>query len=1314
MIHKLQNLRKSIMMMIIMLPLAAGAQDACYLLGTDGTMEANHASATLTKVSDGVFEGEVTFADTDGTLRFYVATKLAGSADDWVSIDNNVWAADRSNRNIKFDTAVPLSQGYSTRNNYPFRFGERERGTYQVTVDFNNGTILVKNPNPENTDPEVDPDDPEKNTDPEVDPNDPENQNRMPENCYLIGTDGIMEANHASATLEKTGDGVFSGTVTFTNREFTMTTQLASTADGWDEIANKRYAPIDMELPLGEEKWFYEFERSFANFNLSCDDKYLGKPLLVTFKFNSSMKGGDILISVPEETEEILDKESDGTTPAEDIDLTKGAHFTINLAEPNTLKQRLENAVFQTDYDLVDYLTVKGKFGGKDLVYLKEQQGLVSQLQYLDLSNIEMVYDDEPYHTIATHDGGDLPIGIVNYYYSIYTFSAENKEEAGTGGGFTGTSTSTVKYLRRNDFAYAFNGMKYLKQIKLPKSLKGLGSSILRDCEVLEKVTFPDAATYIADGAFVNKTGGFFSVSRRTLQGVDLPETIDSLGVDAMRGVGFRTIDVSRISRMGDGCLAETNVLEVKFHPNLKTIAANAFSYCYRLKSVSIPSTVQNIGEGAFNNCPKLAEVTFAGKLESIGDGAFSGCKKLTTIDINAKMIGKNAFSGCDLTSVVLKDGTKSIGAFAFSSNPKLTSVTAPNTLEEVGSHAFQGSAEYGVGDYDTPFITNLPAEDGVKYIGSVAYIFTGGSNLKIKEGTLGVADDFLSNHNYWYDEQNSGGSSSNFNGWTAPTTVTLPSTLRILGKQCLKNAAITTIELPESLEKIGERAFAADGGSGNLKRVNIPKNVTYIGFEAFKGTPLVRINYNAIDANADGVATWAGGYSPFPESVTRVIIGEGVKKLPNNLFDGCKNIARLEMPSTVESIGDYAFAGCSSLSHIDLPSSLREIGKSAFAGCAFQSVTSYMKEPFVLGGASVQEGEEEKLGWKDENGNITWYESTGSTTVWDPNAGYEWLPYYYVSVSSETPFGDINYYYERGNAEEEATNKKAAVPLLKVPNGTLDTYLADPSWAVTFYTIEQFDGASSADVVKETTTISVSEKVTDDTDLTSTMLGNIFVTLDTEDSGDGYNASEGCLVINSTVSEEALAAATADGADDLTVKNQFNGLIFEVPAGKGKIDIDCQTLGQNMIFVKIGDAAPQQVNANSRKTMTVPYEVSMASRIYVYADKATSNTEARDNRAAYANDDAVKIYGLTVNVDETTDVLPGDANGDGMVNVTDIVEIVNAILGHPSAKFDPVAADVNSDGEVNVTDIVSVVNIILSNPATARELMGEDDEEDY
>ena len=74
------------------------------------------------------------------------------------------------------------------------------------------------------------------------------------------------------------------------------------------------------------------------------------------------------------------------------------------------------------------------------------------------------------------------------------------------------------------------------------------------------------------------------------------------------------------------------------------------------------------------------------------------------------------------------------------------------------------------------------------------------------------------------------------------------------------------------------------------------------------------------------------------------------------------------------------------------------------------------------------------------------------------------------------------------------------------------------------------------------------------------------------------------------------------------------------------------------------------------------------------------------------------------------TNVIKGDANGDGEVNVSDIVEIVNYIMNKPSNKFVFAAADLNSDGEVNVTDIVKVVSIIMSssNNAPKRAAVAE------
>ena len=66
-----------------------------------------------------------------------------------------------------------------------------------------------------------------------------------------------------------------------------------------------------------------------------------------------------------------------------------------------------------------------------------------------------------------------------------------------------------------------------------------------------------------------------------------------------------------------------------------------------------------------------------------------------------------------------------------------------------------------------------------------------------------------------------------------------------------------------------------------------------------------------------------------------------------------------------------------------------------------------------------------------------------------------------------------------------------------------------------------------------------------------------------------------------------------------------------------------------------------------------------------------------------------------------------GDANGDSRVNVTDIVEIVNCIMGNPSERFVFPAADVNDDGDVNVTDIVGIINIIMSDKSYAPSVSG-------
>lgn len=64
----------------------------------------------------------------------------------------------------------------------------------------------------------------------------------------------------------------------------------------------------------------------------------------------------------------------------------------------------------------------------------------------------------------------------------------------------------------------------------------------------------------------------------------------------------------------------------------------------------------------------------------------------------------------------------------------------------------------------------------------------------------------------------------------------------------------------------------------------------------------------------------------------------------------------------------------------------------------------------------------------------------------------------------------------------------------------------------------------------------------------------------------------------------------------------------------------------------------------------------------------------------------------------ECNEVVIGDLNEDGIINVLDIIRLVNIILGETGTDHEIQAGDANGDGILNVIDIIQIVNIILGN----------------
>ena len=101
----------------------------------------------------------------------------------------------------------------------------------------------------------------------------------------------------------------------------------------------------------------------------------------------------------------------------------------------------------------------------------------------------------------------------------------------------------------------------------------------------------------------------------------------------------------------------------------------------------------------------------------------------------------------------------------------------------------------------------------------------------------------------------------------------------------------------------------------------------------------------------------------------------------------------------------------------------------------------------------------------------------------------------------------------------------------------------------------------------------------------------------------------------------------------------------------------------------------------------------------YVFENLAAGTYAYTVSKLCYAE----VVDEVTVNTDLLLEVTlnmsyhPGDANGDGSVNVLDVILMANYFAGNEPAAFCFENADVNGDGVINILDIITTINIFAS-----------------
>ena len=891
----------------------------------------------------------------------------------------------------------------------------------------------------------------------------------------------------------------------------------------------------------------------------------------------------------------------------------------------------------------------------------------------------------------------------------------------------TGANTAEVTYKDRNFNSYSGN-------VEIPQAVTyggktytvtGVGAYAFMESSDLQSITLPATVTYLGYAAFYKCT---------SLQHFTLPANVSTMGEFCFQNcTALKSFSIpyeSVLEEIPRQCFTYCeSLLASSFPPSVKVIGPFAYYQCSSMTSAGLTMGLEHIQPSAFNNCTSLTQVGIPGTVTAIDELAFAGCTSLQTFMIGGtssryrvndgvlytiagdtlvaypnmhastyeipsgvQVIGYGSFAYCtNVTDVTIPSSVKTIESLAFEGCTGLTSITLPDMLERIGDIAFYGC--------DGLASVNIPASVTTIEDGAFAYC----ANLK----TIGVEPGntaYKSDHGVLYSAD--GQTLIQYPCARENKHYSVANTTRTLGSYCFSRAKVKSVYLPQSLQDMGREAFydsevervvideglevIPTNGFSNcsmLQSVYLPSTIKEIGPQAFFYSLKLRDITIAVDGTAPTIGANAfsglayeledGATVYVPEGMTTAYSGQDdwldamatfttisplatgteftVDSLMYKTTDAALNTTVTDVTSTniydpgippkvayqgnlctVTSLTANSFQNCTRMVKVEVPFTVRSIGNYAFYNCR--------KVDNILLNEGVQQ--------------IGGYAFSHMS-----NLDRIWIPASVDSIRSDAFIVDpllYGIYVTEGN-----TCYTSIDAVLYTKDGK--RLVSFPEGKTTDYTVPDGTEVISAEAFR----------------------GNVSLT--------NINMPNSLRVIEGHAFFGCTALPTIEVPNGVTTIGNY---AFYNCSSLTSADLPATltSLGY-YAFVGANGLTTLTVRATTPPTCAVHLDAHSGTYQEPFSDAQYSSVQLivpRGSAQAYRQATVWKKFQNIIEADFPVEVMRGDVNNDGAVDIADATALINYLLYGNGDGINLAAADVSEDDEVDIADATTLINYLL------------------